>query len=370
MKPPSPPEPSQPPPSQPPLSDSEPARGRSPGPGLTQAAAPADRAGEIVSGAIPASSLESRPASDRSQGDTNRARSSRPNETPRDPSRRRFLRLCAGGGAAAALLGLHTVAIEPTWLDVSASDVVVPGLPGEFDGLRIVHLSDLHAGGMTSLDYLDSVITRANQTRADIAVVTGDLTTHDPAFIAQATALVGRLAMPTYVCLGNHDYNPLGQAHPSQPMVLADQIAAGLATFPHVELLRNRAVELRRGDSRLVIIGLEDVLTGRLDLTTPMRQAGATPDQPMLILSHNPDAASMIQAMASGLILAGHTHGGQVRLPLIGALYLNIKQRQFDQGLFDLGRCRMYVSRGVGYLFPVRLLCRPEMPVLTLRARA
>ena len=83
---------------------------------------------------------------------------------------------------------------------------------------------------------------------------------------------------------------------------------------------------------------------------------------------HNPDTAPALESYGADWILAGHTHGGQVRLPGWGAIMLPVQNRQWQQGLYQLRGCRMYVSRGVGYLLASRFACRPEVPIFTLRS--
>ena len=129
-------------------------------------------------------------------------------------------------------------------------------------------------------------------------------------------------------------------------------------------VLRNQSTTIDHQGARLWIVGLDDWWFG--DFSPHKAFTNVPQNEPVIAFSHNPDTAEQLDEHRPNLILAGHTHGGQVRLPGIGALYLNTANHRFDQGLFHLKHSTLYVSRGIGYVRKVRFDCRPEIPIFTL----
>ena len=127
------------------------------------------------------------------------------------------------------------------------------------------------------------------------------------------------------------------------------------------KVLQNRAVTLERGGARLRVVGLGDLWSGFFE-----------PDEvdvtDAIVLEHNPDAVPRLLHRRPALILCGHTHGGQVAAPFLGPPILPVRHREYAAGLYELGDTPLYVNRGVGWLYRVRLFVRPEVTVLTLRA--
>jgi predicted MPP superfamily phosphohydrolase len=177
--------------------------------------------------------------------------------------------------------------------------------------------------------------------------------------------LLATIKAPVIVSFGNHDYAP-GTARPKTWTILADPLQRALEARGIV-VLRNAAVSTQRGEQRLWFVGLEDLYTTRFSPQLAFREVSR--GEAIVALSHNPDSSAWLQNWGVGLILAGHTHGGQLRIPGLGAPILPLLRRQFEQGLFQLKHgCQMYVSRGVGFLLRARFCCRPELPVIVLRS--
>jgi hypothetical protein len=128
-------------------------------------------------------------------------------------------------------------------------------------------------------------------------------------------------------------------------------------------VLRNQGVELKVGDGKLYLAGVDDLWAGRKDVSRAL--AGMGRQQLKVLLTHNPDIVEEVNGVGLDLVLAGHTHGGQVRLPLIGPLVVpSIYGTRYACGLFDFGKTKMYVNRGLGVVPPpVRFLVRPEITV-------
>ncbi len=280
-------------------------------------------------------------------------------------TRRRFLR--TGGAAAAGALvgGVYGVRFEPHWLEVTRRELPVAGLPGTLRGATLVQLSDLHVGGWMDDGYIVSVLERVRRLAPDFIVHTGDFVTQrlGGPFLERLSRVMrhaprGRLG--TLGILGNHDYGGgwLAAEYPAEraAAVCAHVEAAG------VTMLRNAHLTL----AGLTWVGIDDLWSGRLDLARALD--GVPPEAPAIHLCHNPDGADLPGWEGRrGWILSGHTHGGQVRLPFLPPLVLNVRNRRYVAGAFDLrdGR-RLYVSRGVGYVTPIRIGVRPEVAVFTL----
>jgi predicted MPP superfamily phosphohydrolase len=281
-------------------------------------------------------------------------------------SRRTFLKAGAFGVGG---LALYAGEIERHWVDVSRHEVPLPGLAPDFDGMRIVQLSDIHMERFTEPIFLRSVIERINALQPDAVFLTGDfVTSAEHSHVAQGQAwdcagvLKGLTCKSVYAVLGNHDVNS-GAA----------EITAALKSSG-IQVLRNSYLPVERGSARIWLAGIDDPLEGipNLDATIPA-QIRNVRNEPVVLMCHAPDYATTIQShpagQAVGLMLSGHTHGGQIRLPLIGALVLPPMGKKFVEGWFQFDQMKMYVNRGIGTIgVPFRFDCPPEISVFTLRA--
>ena len=286
----------------------------------------------------------------------------KPPAGPRGFTRRQFFRRALAYASIPGALALYSTQVEPFWTEIHEISLPVRNLPESFHNHRIAHLTDLHTG-RTDTAYLKKVISKVLALKPDIVVVTGDLTHHTSRFIPTVVRMLARFPVPVIVSYGNHDYGVYRDndetADDTLPQVLADQL-----TRAGYHVLRNQSMSLDHSDGRLWFVGLDDLWFGNFDAPTAF--ANVPHNEPVIALSHNPDTAARVDAHAPSLILAGHTHGGQVRLPGIGALYLNTADTALDQGLFQLKNSPLYVSRGVGYIQRIRFYCRPEVPIFKL----
>jgi predicted MPP superfamily phosphohydrolase len=254
---------------------------------------------------------------------------------------------------------VYATRIELHWLEIVRRPLPVAGLPAALAGRALLQISDLHIGRRVSDAYLARVFERATALAPDLVVYTGDFVSWYPPAFRKMRRLFeraprGRLA--TLGILGNHDYGR-NWSHPEIAAEVADTAAAY-----GVRMLRNESCEIEG----LQVAGLDDLWAGRFDPGRVM--GGLDPARAALALSHNPDTADLPGWGAfRGWILAGHTHGGQVRLPFLPPLLLPVRNRRYASGACACpeGR-RMYVSRGVGHLTPVRFNVRPEITLFTL----
>jgi hypothetical protein len=285
------------------------------------------------------------------------------------PGRRAFL--VRGAGVAVAGLMAWAVWLEPRRLVVRRLRFPVRDLPPALDGLRVLHLTDLHLGPFVSEARLRSVIDEANALRPDLVALTGDHVHGSPAYIPRVAALLGRLRPRLGVVgvLGNHDH-----------WEGADASRAALRRAG-VVLVENRHMYLGPGGittsarpGALCVGGVGDLWEDSPDLDRAL--AGVDPRTPRLLLCHHPDYAERPSVRRSAtrvdLMLSGHTHGGQVSLPALGPpLVPSEHGRKYARGLVAGPRFPVHVSAGVGVaVLPVRLGVPPEMTLITLVRRA
>ena len=252
------------------------------------------------------------------------------------------------------LAALCTLAQRPR---VQERDIPVEGLPAAFEGFRIAQISDLHCGPFASGPRVAGWIAAVNRLRPDLVAVTGDLIASGDAFVPVVASALGQLRAPhgVFACMGNHDYFGDGEA-------MAQALASEGLT-----VLRNRGVEVPRDGARLFVAGVDDTWTGRHDVARAMadRPAGV----PAVLLAHDPALFPEAAAHGVDLTLSGHTHGGQLGLPLF-ARKVNLARiiTRYTSGFYREGSASLYVNRGLGTTGPpVRLGVSPELAVLTLR---
>jgi len=270
----------------------------------------------------------------------------------------------AAAGVTAALAGVAAYShwIEPYWLHVSHPTVEIAELPAEFDGLRIAHLSDFHLG--RTLDARCPVVQAVeacNNQHPDIVVLTGDYISQRQS-TANLIALVRKLkTRPIFAVLGNHDY----RFGPNHRRTLSRSL-----TEVGVTLLENRSAVFERNGARLWFVGVGDAYTSH-DRLNEAQQTLRESDQPRVLLTHYPDFLLDVPAHQFDLAFAGHSHGGQINLPMLTQRALAHSDTVFAGGLYWVGGTPLYVSRGLGTSsHRIRFLAPPELSVMTLRSPA
>lgn len=283
---------------------------------------------------------------------------------PRKPKSSFYRLLGLAASAITALFGnvwqWSTIRRSTETLDISHHTLVIPGLPPAFDGLTITQLSDLHASTLVRLEFLQLAIAQAQQLASDLIVITGDLVYSDgPDYTPRLTALLAPLTAPlgVYTIYGNHDHH-----RHNLPAIAAAVAQAG------VTVLFNTTLPLHRDGHTLYLAGVDDPREGRPLLAHAL--SAVPPHGHVILLAHAPDFADIAaQDPRVRVQLSGHSHGGQIRLPLIGPLHLPAMGRKYVMGQFQLGHLTLYVNRGLGVSgIPLRLNCPPEITRLTLRA--
>lgn len=279
-------------------------------------------------------------------------------------TRRKFLAAAAAGALAVAA---DAAIFEPNDPKLVQIEIALERLPAVWDGLRVVQLSDFHYDAYFSVVPIRKAISVVNALRPDLVVLTGDFVTaqtfgrdHDQSsadVIDPCASLLAQLQSPlgSLAVLGNHD-------------VISDheRIVRALETRG-IPVLRNRSTAFARSGARLWFAGTDDVLEGHANL--PLTLQGIPPEEPVILLAHEPDFAIHAARFPVDLQLSGHSHGGQIRLPLLGALALPPLARRYPWGLHRIGGLTLYTNVGIGTIaLPVRFLCPPEITLITLRA--
>jgi len=306
-------------------------------------------------------------------------------------SRRRFF-----GGvsfAAAGTLG-YAHFIEAGWLQKSF--ITVPLSNGTRPPVKLLHLSDLHASLVVSVSYIRRAVELGLDWKPDVICVTGDFVTQridDASGYAEVLRLLSRSA-PTYASLGNHDGGRWAAENGGHEDV---NWITKLLAHSGIELLHNKATTTRVAGRELNLVGLGDLWAGDLDAqrgfagsqsapgmlpgsaprpqrvlgdgdSSTRRDAGGTlPDGETILLSHNPDTKEHLGAFHWQLMLSGHTHGGQLRVPYWGATpFAPVRDQRFVAGLRRWNERWIHVTKGIGSVYGLRINCPPEVSFLTL----
>lgn len=281
-------------------------------------------------------------------------------------SRRSFLK--RGGWAAAGFLAMcaapfymhygERLRVVTEKLELSFAD-----LPDAFDGMTVLHFSDLHYGFFYGPEELDPLLAQIRSLNPDMIVFTGDLFDKEVLPYAEEcaerlrslSAPLGKWAVP-----GNHDY------------FTGRKLAPQAYRECGFELLVNRSARVFRGGQSIQLVGVDDLKMGKPDPEAAF--AGVDSRAFTLLLSHQPDFAKQTSSRRVDLQLSGHSHGGQVRLPFIGAVLTPAGGKTYVHGLYELaGRMTesyVYTNRGIGTThLPIRFMCPPELTLITLRTK-
>ncbi len=249
--------------------------------------------------------------------------------------------------------------VEPSLVSVTRTQVRAANVPAAADGLRIVQFTDTHFGFDYDVGRFERAVEKINELDPHIVVFTGDLFEEYAKYPADEDGIIAALSaihapQGKYAVLGNHDY---GRGAQDESIRVLE--AGGFT------VLRNESVELPL--LGITVTGIDDCFFGsgqEFDL------ASLPSDTYNLVLCHEPDVFASSESSALDLMLSGHTHGGQVRLPFLGELILPAQGRLYPMGHYDSGNAResqLFVSRGLGTsMMPIRFCCMPEVALITL----
>jgi predicted MPP superfamily phosphohydrolase len=276
----------------------------------------------------------------------------------RKPTRREFvLGLAAAPLAAVSATSAYAYLIEPHSYEVSQTDIAIRNLPESFEGFRIAQISDVHHSRLVSIRDVDRVVSLAQAAMPDMIVLTGDYTTTYRRYVEPCAESLGRLSAPhgVWAVLGNHD-------HYTDP-----QLTTWALERAGISVLNNVNTSIRRNSDSLQLIGIDDWSWNATNWKRALYGLGR--DQPSILLSHQPRVLDAAETAGISLILSGHTHGGQVSLPYLGApARFADPDFKYIRGLYNRNGTQLYVSRGTGVIgLPVRIGARPEIAILRLR---
>lgn len=273
--------------------------------------------------------------------------------------------LLVGSGVLAAGMTLYSGEIARHELDVVERSISIRHLPESFEGLRIAQLSDIHLDEYTEPYFLERVVRRVNTLRPDVVLLTGDFitrgaltfVTHEHAARRCAEILSTLRCEERYAVLGNHD------------VAVSRTLVTRCLQQRGIPVLRNSFTSIRRGNDQIRLCGTADPGADSPDLDRTLPRDGSLPS---ILMVHAPDFADTVVQHPRGqyvsLMLSGHSHGGQVRAPLLGPLVLPPLGRKYVEGMFVFGPMQLYVNRGIGTVgVPFRLNCAPEVTIHTLR---
>lgn len=281
----------------------------------------------------------------------------------RRTTRRKVLRW--GVGLAAGTLTVDAWGIEPNGLVFETRTLPIPDLPVPFEGYRIAFVTDTHYPRRINQAFIQRAIEMGNAFRPDLFLFGGDFVdTHGLDAVPKIAGVFEGPSAPDGVfgVLGNHDW-----------ILDGEEVRREIGRTSPVRLLFNEHVILRRGGETIAIAGVEDLWMRRPDLERAL--VGIPAEMPRLLLSHNPDTAEryigsshLAESRRVDLQISGHTHGGEIVLPLFGApLIPSAYGQKFAQGYVQGALHPVYVSRGITSPRGVRFRCRPEVTGITLR---
>lgn len=283
-------------------------------------------------------------------------------------TRRKFLQRCAIAGAGVLGAGTWATEIEPEWIEVARVPLPIANLHPAFEGWKLAQISDLHVGGWMTRERLQHVVDKVNALRPELVAITGDFATraaqrHSPMISEVLSTLEPRVE--AFGVLGNHD-------HWTNPKIIREALRKS-----GVQELENSFHTIRRDGGVLHLCGLDDAWIGAADVSRVLetlpaanRKTGGS----AILLAHEPDFADEYsRAGRFDVQLSGHSHGGQIQIPLVGPIHLPLYGEKYHTGRYQVGngskKLTLYVNRGVGMVWPyVRFHCRPEITLFTLHA--
>jgi len=281
-------------------------------------------------------------------------------------TRRDFLKLLWVGFVDLLLLSTggtgYGLLIEPSMFKVEYIQLKIRRLPKAFSGIRVAQISDIHMGGWMNVERLQQVADLVIAQKPDVLVITGDFL-KGRSFTESARHAVKDLtkvlrplaaALPTFAVLGNHDYR-------TSPTAIREMLSQCMITD-----LTNDVFRLRRKDGTLCLCGVDDIRHGNVRLHEVLSKLDE--NSPAILLVHEPDFADISAATGRfDLQLSGHSHGGQIVIPLFGPPKLPESGQKYHSGLYQVGKMLQYTNRGVGVdRFAVRINCPPEITVFIL----
>ena len=272
------------------------------------------------------------------------------------------MKIAAGLSVAVGIQGAAQVGYaarhEPLRVLLEKRLIRIPKLPGAFDGFRIALFSDIHLYPFTPIQVVSDAVALANSFQPDLVILAGDFVWHDVEAVFDLVPVLSRLnsTAGTFAVLGNHD-------HRKGPQIVTQALnQAG------IRLLTNDGIILQRGNDSIYLAGIDSAWGGAPEPDAAWQNRRG--DLATIVAVHEPDyIKDLVVRFPVDLQLSGHSHGGQVRLPIVGPLILPPMGLVYDMGLYRVGEAQVYTTRGIGTIhINARFNCPPEVTALTLQA--
>jgi uncharacterized protein len=278
-------------------------------------------------------------------------------------TRRQFLRAAAAAGAVA--VAGDGIFLEPNRPRVVRHNFLLPRWPERLNGFTVALLSDFHYDPYFSVHPLHAAIPLVNNLHPDLIVLTGDFVSvplaGDEKKAASAAEPCARLLRQMtaphglWAVMGNHDQD-------TDPEHVTRALQA-----ENIHVLANQSQAIERDSARIWLAGLNDVFSRTADVSKTLSRVPK--GEAVILLVHEPDFADEVSRFPVDLQLSGHSHGGQIRIPLLPPLYLPALAKKYVLGTYKVGPLMLYTNAGLGTVtVPVRLNCPPEITLLTLRS--
>ena len=261
---------------------------------------------------------------------------------------------------------LYANRIEPSLLDIQKLQIKHPLIPNSFDGIKIIQFSDTHLGFQYNLHQFNKLVEKINLLKPDIILFTGDLMDEPNQYteINKLMPILKKLNAPLgkYCIFGNHDHGGYGS-----------EIYRNIMESTDFSVLLNESAPIvLRDGSTIYLLGIDDAMLGRPNLPKALQNVPKNTFK--ILLSHAPDLADTTSQYPVHWQLSGHSHGGQIKIPFLGALVTPPFAQLYPEGLYSIGEhnpLSLYVNRGIGTTrLPFRLMSKPELTVFTLKSES
>lgn len=258
--------------------------------------------------------------------------------------------------------GYYAHNLEPKWLDIKHNLISHALIPKGFDGMKMIQFSDTHLGFQFQLSDLQTIVNKINQLDPDIVLFTGDLMDAPNKYKAQhkIPSVLNQLKAPLgkFSIYGNHDHGGYGS-----------EIYRDIMKKSNFTMLQNTSTRISLlSTEEIFLTGVDDAMLGHPDFEQAL--SGIPKGAFTIMLSHAPDLADTSSTYDIQYQISGHSHGGQVRIPFIGALVTPPYAEKYTEGTFEIDNMTLHVNRGLGTTrLPYRFLSRPELTVYELRTK-
>jgi uncharacterized protein len=286
----------------------------------------------------------------------------------KNQTRRSFLKRTLGSFLTVLGLSsggyLYANRIEPSLLDIQELQIKHPLIPNSFDGIKMIQFSDTHLGFQYNLHQFNQLVKKINSLKPDIILFTGDLMDEPNQYteINKLMPILKKLQAPLgkYCIFGNHDHGGYGS-----------DIYRNIMETTDFSVLLNDSAPIKLSDGSIIyLLGIDDAMLGNPNISLTLKNVPKNSFK--ILLSHAPDLAETASLYPVQWQLSGHSHGGQIKIPFLGALVTPPFGKIYPEGLYSIGEhnpLSLYVNRGIGTTrLPFRFMSKPELTVFTLKS--